>query len=113
MRIWSSIALLVAASLLQAAGAYWMEDIKHQGIAPFNPDPSGYQIFRNVKNFGAIGDGVTDDTAAIQAAISNGGRCGFDAPCVGLSTAPATVYFPAGYVYKGQPWEKFQQQNIC
>ena len=34
--------------------AYWMEDIKHQGIAAFNPTP-GYQVFRNVKDFGAKG----------------------------------------------------------
>lgn len=28
---------------------YWMETIKHQGTAAFNPNPSGYQVFRNVK----------------------------------------------------------------
>jgi len=28
---------------------FWMEDIRHQGKAPFNPDPSGYKVFRNVK----------------------------------------------------------------
>lgn len=26
-----------------------MEKIKHQGISPFNPDPVGYKVFRNVK----------------------------------------------------------------
>lgn len=42
-----------------------------------------------------IGDGVTDDTAAINAAISSGGRC---APgnCKSSTTSPAVVYFPAG-----------------
>lgn len=48
-----------ATSTSAAAGstntcAYWMEDIKHQGIAAFNPTP-GYQVFRNVKDFGAKG----------------------------------------------------------
>lgn len=38
----------------------------------------------SVKDFGAVGDGATDDTAAIQAALS------------ALTTTPATLYFPAG-----------------
>jgi glucan 1,3-beta-glucosidase len=35
--------------------SYWLADIKHQGIAAFNPDPT-YQVFRNVKDFGAKGE---------------------------------------------------------
>jgi hypothetical protein len=38
------------------AGSYsfWLEDLKHQGIASFNNNKS-YQVFRNVKDFGAKG----------------------------------------------------------
>ncbi|KAF7359324.1 hypothetical protein MSAN_01274800 [Mycena sanguinolenta] len=55
---------------------FWLEAIKHQGKAAYNPDLS-YQVFRNVKDFGARGDGVTDDTEAIK-------------------ITPAVVYFPSG-----------------
>jgi glucan 1,3-beta-glucosidase len=40
------------------------------------------------------GDGVTDDTAAINEAMSSGGRCGQG--CFSSTTTPAIVYFPAG-----------------
>lgn len=48
----------------------------------------------SVKDFGAVGDGATDDTAAIQAAINY---------CVNLSNRKQTLYFPAnnaGMYYK-------------
>lgn len=44
---------------------YWLEKIKHQGLSSYNKDPASYRTFRNVKDFGAKGDGVTDDTQAI------------------------------------------------
>lgn len=36
--------------------AYWLADIAHQGIAAFNSNPSGYKVFRNVKDYGAKGE---------------------------------------------------------
>lgn len=41
------------------------------------------------------GDGSSDDTAAINLAISSGGRCG-NGTCQSSTTSPAIVYFPAG-----------------
>jgi hypothetical protein len=35
--------------------AYWLADIAHHGYAAFNPNASTYQVFRNVKDFGAKG----------------------------------------------------------
>lgn len=37
------------------AQSYWLESIAHQGIAPYNAQGSAYQVFRNVKDFGAKG----------------------------------------------------------
>jgi glucan 1,3-beta-glucosidase len=45
---------------------YWLENIKHQGKAAYNSNPDTYQVFRNVKEFGAVGDGVADDTKTIK-----------------------------------------------
>lgn len=38
-----------------ACAPYWMETINHQGIAAFNSNPTGYKVFRNVKDYGAKG----------------------------------------------------------
>lgn len=50
---------------------FWMQNIKHQGTSAFNSDPSSYQVFRNVKDFGAVGDGNADDTDAIKSVVFN------------------------------------------
>ncbi|KNZ74781.1 Glucan 1,3-beta-glucosidase [Termitomyces sp. J132] len=81
---------------------YWLETINHQGIAAYNSDPTGYQVFRNVKDFGAKGDGVTDDTAAINSAIASGNRCG-GGSCPSSTITPALVYFPRGTYLVSSP----------
>ncbi|KAK0615339.1 pectate lyase superfamily protein-domain-containing protein [Bombardia bombarda] len=70
----------------------WIEKIARQGVAPYAG--AGYKVFRNVRDYGAKGDGITDDTAAINRAISDGGRCG--PGCSGTTKTPALVYFPHG-----------------
>ncbi|KAJ0379859.1 hypothetical protein COL26b_002012 [Colletotrichum chrysophilum] len=59
------------------------------------------QIFRNVMDYGAKGDGVTDDTAAINKAIKDGKRCG--EACNGSTTKNAIVYFPPGTYLVSSP----------
>lgn len=49
-----------------ATDPFWMQNIKHQGTSAFNSDPSSYTVFRNVMDYGAKGDGTTDDTDAIK-----------------------------------------------
>ncbi|MCJ1288975.1 hypothetical protein MMC34_000506 [Xylographa carneopallida] len=72
---------------------YWVANIARQGSVAFGNDTS-YAIFRNVMDFGAKGDGSTDDTAAINSAISSGNRCGQD--CDSSTVTPAIIYFPPG-----------------
>lgn len=41
-----------------AAGTYWMEALARKGTVPWGDDPE-YVVFRNVLDYGAVGDGVT------------------------------------------------------
>eukprot|EP00475_Leptophrys_vorax_P008647 TRINITY_DN155_c0_g2_i4.p1 TRINITY_DN155_c0_g2~~TRINITY_DN155_c0_g2_i4.p1 ORF type:complete len:465 (+),score=116.98 TRINITY_DN155_c0_g2_i4:112-1506(+) len=62
---------------------------------------SGYQVYRNVKDYGARGDGVTDDSAAIIRALTEGRADNPsdvypNAKYSPSTTRPAFVYLPAG-----------------
>ncbi|KAJ7793358.1 pectate lyase superfamily protein-domain-containing protein [Mycena olivaceomarginata] len=80
-----------------AGDPYWMQTIPRQGSSPLNPNPTSYKVFRDVTAapYFAKGDGTTDDTDAINRAISDMGRCG-NLTCQSSSVEPALVYFPAG-----------------
>jgi hypothetical protein len=79
---------------------YWLANIKRQGSVAFGSD-SSYAVYRNVMDYGAKGDGSTDDTAAINAAISAGSRCGWG--CDSSTVTPALVYFPPGTYMISRP----------
>ncbi|KAE9376033.1 glycoside hydrolase family 55 protein [Stipitochalara longipes BDJ] len=91
-------------SLEKRAAYYWLPDMAGQypGNFPYGGD-SSYKVFRSVQDplFGAKGDGVTDDTAAINAAIAYGNRCANN--CGSSSVKGALVYFPPGTYLVSSP----------
>ncbi|KAJ3107675.1 hypothetical protein HK100_003542 [Physocladia obscura] len=91
-KIASFYGVLAALLVTLTRADYWLNDITHRGTVPFGS--SSYTVFRNVLNYGATGNGVTDDTAAINAAISAGSRCGLG--CDSTTVTPAIIYFPPG-----------------
>ncbi|KAG8893292.1 hypothetical protein FRB99_002073, partial [Tulasnella sp. 403] len=84
-----------------AGDPHWMQTIARHGSSPYNPNPSTYKVYRNVKDYGAKGDGVTDDTAAINRAISDQKRCGQG--CPSSTRSPALIFFPSGTYLVSQP----------
>ncbi|RDL40462.1 Pectin lyase-like protein [Venustampulla echinocandica] len=89
----------VAADVSASASTYWLASIKRQGSPAYGS--SSFQVFRNVKDFGAKGDGSTDDTVAINNAISTGSRCGLN--CDSSTVTPAIIYFPPGTYMVSKP----------
>ncbi|RMD40183.1 hypothetical protein DV735_g4966, partial [Chaetothyriales sp. CBS 134920] len=79
---------------------YWLANIKRQGSVAYGNDAS-YQVYRNVKDYGAVGDGTTDDFAAINQTMWDGNRCGLG--CDSSTLTPALVYFPPGTYRISQP----------
>ncbi|GAO20014.1 hypothetical protein UVI_02051160 [Ustilaginoidea virens] len=92
----------------RAAETFWMETMTQRGTAPYAG--ADYKVWRNVKDYGAIGDGIHDDTAAINKAISDGDRCG--AGCPASTRFPATVYFPAGTYLVSSPVIQFYNTEM-
>lgn len=90
----------LAAPAPRQASGWWLSSIERRGVVPFN-DESGYKVFRNVKEYGAAGDGSTDDTDAINKAINDGKRCALG--CSSSTNTPALVYFPPGQYVVSKP----------
>ncbi|KAF3920271.1 hypothetical protein AA313_de0208584 [Arthrobotrys entomopaga] len=88
-------------SLVPRQSSYWLGSVQHQGLAAFNDKPTSYPVFRNVKDFGAKGDGKNDDTDAINAAIQAGGRC--MKGCDSSTTQPGLIFFPSGTYIVSKP----------
>ena len=88
---------------------YWYETIRHNGISPFIPNGRDWKVYRNVKtDFGARGDGVTDDSAAIQAAMDFGnGTVPRGGDSYGTTGAPAVVYIPGGTYLLKKPIQTY------
>ena len=83
----------------QAVSNYWVSNIQRQGTVAFG-DPA-FKIYRNVQDYGAVGDGTTDSTNAINAAITDGNRCGLG--CDSSTVTPAIVHFPPGTYLVSKP----------
>ncbi|KAF7543848.1 hypothetical protein G7Z17_g10405 [Cylindrodendrum hubeiense] len=83
----------------RADSTWWFANIERQGAAAYGA--SDYKVFRNVKDYGATGDGSTDDTDAINSAMSDGNRCGKG--CDSSTVTPGLVYFPPGTYVVSSP----------
>lgn len=75
---------------------FWLPNMKHEGNSPFLVNGQNYNVFRNVKDFGAVGDGETDDTDAFDRAISDESRIAGGKGAGGSTGQPALVYVPPG-----------------
>ncbi|KAF3196898.1 hypothetical protein TWF679_003893 [Orbilia oligospora] len=82
----------------RATTSYWLANVP-QGNMPLAP--SGYKFFRNVQDYGAKGNGISDDTVAINKAIVDGSRCG--QKCGSTTVLGAVIYFPPGVYMVSAP----------
>ncbi|KAK0558776.1 mgpp2cl-1, protein phosphatase 2C-like protein 1 [Tilletia horrida] len=90
---------------------WWYERIPHHGSSPYHPtDPSSYPIFRNVRDYGAVGDGSSLDDDAIEQAMTDGGRCGHN--CGTSTTQNAVIYFPPGTYLLSRPIQSYYGTSV-
>lgn len=93
-------------SQASTAAPYWLDQQDHtgpaRGYAPFLGSDHTYPVYRNVKNYGAAGDGRKDDIEALQKAINDDpnskSRNRYKNE---VTTRPALVFVPGGtYIIK-------------
>lgn len=82
-----------------AASRYWLDEQDHtgnaRGYAPFLGTDFTYPVYRNVRAYGAVGNGNNDDTNALQNAINTDGKGGTRYKNE-VTTRPAEVFVPGG-----------------
>ncbi|KAK6507602.1 hypothetical protein TWF481_006029 [Arthrobotrys musiformis] len=72
---------------------------------------SSYPVYRNVKCWGAKGDGVTDDTDAIIRALTEGKTCQ-GSNCKNFYIPPSLVYFPKGEYIVGKTLPIYKNTQV-
>lgn len=82
-----------------AVAGYWLDEQDHtgtaRGFAPFLGNDYTYPVYRNVRAYGAVGNGQHDDTDALQNAINSDGKGG-NRYKNEVTTRPAEVFVPGG-----------------
>lgn len=122
--------LTVRQSGSQDPGDYWVNEVAHDGLPVMGANPDWmvssfylstkhhahcvFQVYRDVTNpmfaGGAKGDGIHDDTAAINAAISYGGNCGQG--CLSSSVKSTFIYFPRGTYLISSPINAYYYSQL-
>ena len=82
------------ALLEQGVGPYALNSLPCDGCHCARPMPDRLTDIINVKDYGAVGDGTTDDTAALLAAIYVAAAKGTSR--AGLAWKGASVFLPSG-----------------